>query len=160
MKWFARALGARSSTPKTSGVHNCGRNVVDVPVSRHHTDDLVDFAVDFEILSYRAWIAVETLLPQGEAQDHDVIVSSLILVRKKRASKHGQDPNHGEVVGCHAIAVHRFWIAFTRERERMSPLHGGHVLEHVVLLLPRLEIGRGSANQVKALEQVLGRNRA
>src|SRR6185437_2224665 len=72
--------------------------------SWHHADDCAGYSVDVEQRAQSFRIRAIPFPPQGFAQDHDMTVSRLGLVRKESSSQERRNSNNFEIVRCDKIS--------------------------------------------------------
>src|SRR5882762_1252644 len=108
---------------------------------RHHADNRILPAVQFNVLADDAGVAAELSGPQPVRKHDFVFASSLIVARRDGAAEqrlHAEGGKEGRLYPCR---LKHLWIAVTSEPERHEGVNGA-VFEDRVLLLP-IQVIRG-----------------
>lgn len=110
---------------------------------RHHTNDRVLARVQLQRLPHGFRVSSEAALPEGVAEDHDVILARLVLARRPGSAQDRIHAEQGEEIGFRRDAPDMVGLPLAAEVHLARPKEQGHVGKRAVLRFPVDEIRPG-----------------
>src|SRR5215831_9347297 len=110
---------------------------------RHYAHHGVLFIVQFDLLVNHAWIGGEVALPESKAEDHNVIVTSFVLIWRPSAPQQGTGAKEGKEIRFSWSSDYMLGPAYITQVVSGRPGIERHVLKAVGLRFPVKEIRAG-----------------